>query len=252
MKILTGLISSSAVFWLSACGGGAAGKGGSAGSNSPPGGTGGAAGRGADGSGQGGNGGAAGTGDGCFDVAKDFSLGGANPSGPWEYGISDSLGSDLHLFSLFTGVSASSELAYWSNDSTTAPSALLNASAVDQHLGGTTTYAPGEFILHPGSAGQLATARWTAPAAGMVHVEATFTGRSGWKSAPVTTTDVHLLVNSAALASGFINVGGNPNEYSLSQDVPIAPGDRIDFAVGYGNGSYLFDSTALAATLCFK
>jgi hypothetical protein len=199
---------------------------------------------------------AAGSGGDCYNVALDFSRSGANPSGRWAYGISNQVGSDLILFSVFSTslsqASDSSQMAWWSMDGAQAPLAALNPSNVDRHPAGTTTYGPGEFVLHPGSTGQLAIARWTAPSAGTVHVEAVFAGCSGWQSAPVTTTDVYLLLNRRVLVSGYVNVKGASNEFSLSQDVSVATGDPIDFAVGWGNGSYVFDSTALAATLCIK
>ena len=73
----------------------------------------------------------------CYNVALDFSRSGANPSGPWAYGISDRLGSDLILFSVFSTTlsqaSDSSQMAWWSMDGAQAPIAALNPSKVDRH-----------------------------------------------------------------------------------------------------------------------
>jgi hypothetical protein len=57
---------------------------------------------------------------------------------------------------------------------------------------GTTSIPPHTLAQHPGSSGQCAVVRWTAPSAGTVLVVADFEGRSGFNGSPLTTTDVHV------------------------------------------------------------
>ena len=86
--------------------------------------------------------------------------------------------------------------------------------------------------------------RWTAAAAGKVDIEAVFTG-----IAERATTDVHVLHNGRALHDGQINLGAAGNRSAFEGKSSWPRGDTIDCVVGYGNGSYGADSTALALTL---
>ncbi len=49
---------------------------------------------------------------------------------------------------------------------------------------------------------------------------------------------------------GGINIGASGNSFAASPSVQVTAGDTIDFAVGYGNGSYVFDSTGVDAVVC--
>jgi hypothetical protein len=102
------------------------------------------------------------------------------------------------------------------------------------------TWAPGQLAFHPGGEGQYSVVRWTAPAAGKVEVAAHFTG-----IAASATTDVHLLHNDRPLWDGSVNVHGAGNEAKHAVAVAVQKGDTIDAAVGFGNGHYGGDSTAL-------
>ncbi|MBN1418058.1 MAG: glycoside hydrolase family 2 [Planctomycetes bacterium] len=106
------------------------------------------------------------------------------------------------------------------------------------------TWQPGQFALHPGVNGEACVARWTAPAAADVQIAATFSS-----IAERATTDVHVLHNGESLHDGAINVGGAGASSSFSRRVTVRAGDTVDFAVGFGNGNYGADTTALAATI---
>jgi hypothetical protein len=67
---------------------------------------------------------------------------------------------------------------------------------------------------------------------------ADFIGRDG------TTTDVHLLVNSALIYSGTVFGYGGTASSGLIQ-MPLSPGDTIDAMVGFGGNGYFNDSTQL-------
>jgi len=106
------------------------------------------------------------------------------------------------------------------------------------------TWQPKQVALHPGPKGEYSVARWTCPAAGEHTVEATFTGIAGQAS-----TDVHVLHNGRSLHEGWINVKDQGNQSAFAKTLPLAAGDTLDFVVGFGNGFYGGDTTALAARI---
>ena len=75
-------------------------------------------------------------------------------------------------------------------------------------------------------------------------LEGTFAG-----IAQRTTTDVHVLHNGRSVYDGWINVEGQGNESLFSKSLALARGDTVDFAVGFGNGFYGGDTTALSARI---
>lgn len=106
------------------------------------------------------------------------------------------------------------------------------------------TWAPGQLALHPGRGGEYGVVRWTAPAAGKADVAAAF------KSiAEKATTDVHVLHNGRPVFDGRINVGGAGPEAAFRGTLDVRADDTIDCAVGFGNGDYGADTTALAITI---
>ena len=106
------------------------------------------------------------------------------------------------------------------------------------------TWQPGQFALHPGPTGEYSVARWIVPDKGDYRIEAAFTS-----IAQAATTDVHVLHNGQPLHDGLLNIGGKGSESAYSGSVAMAPGDRLDFVVGMGNGFYGADTTALAARI---
>lgn len=106
------------------------------------------------------------------------------------------------------------------------------------------TWQAGQMALHPGPNGEYSVLRWTSPADGKYSVDVNFTG-----IAKEATTDVHLLHNGRSLHDGLINVAGHGNESAYSKTLAIAKGDTLDSVVGFGNGFYGADTTALKATL---
>ena len=105
-------------------------------------------------------------------------------------------------------------------------------------------WAPGQLALHPGMNGEYGVVRWTAPQAGQATVAATFAS-----IAERATTDVHVLHNGKAVFDSFINVRGCGATAAHSAGLAVQTGDTLDFAVGYGNGNYGADTTALALTI---
>jgi hypothetical protein len=183
-----------------------------------------------------------------FDVAADFSAT-SNPTGPWSYGYSPTLGGP---FVLFTEPGPFFGLDTWGDPGYLYLAAYHNGTPdpIVFLLG--IRYEPGQFGLHPGPAGEYAVARFTAPAAGVVSVAAAFVGIDpGGPLSPLgTTTDVHVLHNGTAVFGDEVVGFGTTRGYS--DTVFLAAGDTLDFAVGIGtNGTDFNDSTGVAATITY-
>jgi len=106
------------------------------------------------------------------------------------------------------------------------------------------TWEPGRLACHPGPKGEYSVVRWTASHAGPISVTATFVAID-----QQTTTDVHVLHNGQSLFSGRIDMGRHRRQAEFRQALQVANGDRIDWVVGYGNGSHTCDSTGIGATV---
>jgi hypothetical protein len=94
--------------------------------------------------------------------------------------------------------------------------------------------------MHPGPAGQVSVLRWTAPAAGSYDVTAAFRALD----AQPATTDVHVLHNGVSKFDGTVNATMSGPAYAGT--LALQAGDTVDVAVGYGNGSYNYDTTAVS------
>lgn len=186
---------------------------------------------------------------GACDAVTNVSPSGANPSGPWSYGQSASVGAAFTAYTEFlSSPTGYVGLYVWTSGVAgveTNPAAYFNPTAkviVDSTL----TAQAGQFFLHPGPLGQYSLARWTAPRAGTYAVRALF---EGIDVAP-TTTDVHVQHDGVDVASGFLNINGGKNTFQSNTTIDVAAGDTLDFAVGNGGNGYTSDSTALSATVC--
>jgi len=136
-----------------------------------------------------------------------------------------------------------SKLDIWHSPAGREPWATLNPSAQPVQTPFNFTWPPRQVALHPGPRGQYSVVRWTAPAADRYSIAATFTGL--FKA----TTDVYLLHNGRSQFAKQLNMGGSPNKAMHTSELALANGDTIDFVVGWGNGNYGSDSTALTATI---
>lgn len=136
-----------------------------------------------------------------------------------------------------------SKLDIWRSEADREPWATLNPSDEPVETTFGFTWPPRQVALHPGANGQYSVVRWTAPAADRYTIAATFTGLCH------ATTDVHLFHNGQPYFASQLNLGGRPNTASHTDELALAQGDTIDFVVGWGNGNYGSDSTALTATI---
>ena len=177
-----------------------------------------------------------------FNATTDFSAT-LNPNGAWSYGQTATLGGSFSP--LLAG--SCGPLTGWNSSGASATGGSPPFIFKGVGTCGTGTLTSGELDLHPGSAGQYADVRWTAPGAGSFVVTGFFTGIDPHP----TTTDVHVLQNSAALFNGAVASLGMPLSFSLTGTV--AAGDRLQFVVGFGqDGDFGFDSTAFNAEISFQ
>lgn len=165
----------------------------------------------------------------AFNLAQDFSVANGNPNGVWSYGykLAGDTGAPLVLFDQ---VDANPASPWWGHDFG------LGAPAIWRNLTGSVSYGVplGATSLHPGSANQLATARFTVPVAGTLHLEGAFGNGDGGN------VDVFVAHNATLLLS-VMNI---PGAQGFAFDRAVAAGDTIDFMVGDA-GSFFYDNTPI-------
>ena len=141
------------------------------------------------------------------------------------------------------GIASVAGLDVWPKASPSEPWVALNKTdQVIKTLG--ITWAPGQLALHPGPQGEYSVVRWTSPADDNLEISTTFTS-----IAERATTDVHMLHNGRPLLDSFVNLDDCGNTLESSKTVEVKAGDTIDWVVGFGNGSYGADTTALAVKI---
>jgi hypothetical protein len=177
-----------------------------------------------------------------YSAAGDFSATNNSTSTTWQYGYATLASPNTFILSTSNGTSAN--MNWWVNNFlVTTPSIIYNPTQT-AYSNGTYTIQSGQLALHPGPSGERAIVRFKAPTTGTYAMNASF---SGIDSHP-TTTDVQILKNGVSIYSGSINSYGGTA--SSSQNVALAAGDTLDFAVGWGaNGNHGWDMTGLSATL---
>lgn len=183
-----------------------------------------------------------------FDAAADFSAE-QNPAGAWSYGWRGQSEAEFQLYRTKANTDEQNPgMVGWTGDAG-APSVALNRGKEAVHPVGTMTFEPHQLGLHPGPGGESSVIRWTAPRPGRCRIAGAFTGLSGFHGAPVTTTDVQVDHRQCKVFGSYLNLEGQNNRAPFELTMTVAQGDVIDFAVGFGNGNYGFDSTGLDARI---
>ncbi|MDY0165249.1 MAG: glycoside hydrolase family 2 TIM barrel-domain containing protein [Thermoguttaceae bacterium] len=136
-----------------------------------------------------------------------------------------------------------SKLDIWHSPSGREPWTTLNPSTQPVPTPFGFAWPARQAALHPGSQGEYSVVRWTAPAAERYRIAAAFTGLHH------ATTDVHLFHNGRSLFASQLNLDGKPNTARHTHELALAKDDTLDFVVGWGNGNYGSDSTALTASI---
>lgn len=180
-----------------------------------------------------------------FDLAADFSAS-LNPNGPWSFGwISAS-----NVFQLYSTPFAAYGLALqeWrgvfpSNDGSAPPDVICNPtdSAITVN---DTTWLPHQVTFHPGQNGELSVIRWTSPLAGTIKLAAALEGRSTF-----VTSEVVVRWNDQQLFSAPVNGAGDSSRIHFRTNLVGQVGDRLEFRVNYGNGSWSSDTTQISVSI---
>lgn len=136
-----------------------------------------------------------------------------------------------------------SQLDIWHSQASHEPWATLNPSAQPVKTPFQFVWPPRQVALHPGPRGEYSVIRWKAPASDRYSIAATFAGLAH------ATTDVHILYNGRPQFDALLNLRSHPNTAEHTSTLTLVKGDTVDFVVGWGNGSYGSDSTALTATI---
>jgi hypothetical protein len=131
----------------------------------------------------------------------------------------------------------------WHSQADREPWVALNPSAQPVETPFQFTWPSRQVALHPGAHGESSVVRWTAPAVARYAIAATFTGLFH------ATVDIHILHNGRSRFDDLLNLNGRTNTTADKSEMELAKGDTIDFVVGWGNGSYGSDSTALNVTI---
>ncbi|MGA2496962.1 MAG: sugar-binding domain-containing protein [Tepidisphaeraceae bacterium] len=131
----------------------------------------------------------------------------------------------------------------WHSPAGREPWAALNPAAEPVETPFQFTWPPRQVALHPGPKGEYSVVRWTAPAAGRYSYAARFAGLFR------ATTDTHILHNGRPRFDALLNLQGRPNTATHQDELELAAGDKLDFVVGWGDGSYGSDSTALTVSI---
>lgn len=182
-----------------------------------------------------------------YDPAAQFSPT-VNPSGPWSYGWSQSLGSQFILDERHGPDMYG--LDFWQGDVFTDtaqagyfPLLVHNGTGKAVLAYNTVNLRPDEMLLHPGPGGEYSVMRFTADAPG------SFTIRGRFMSVDLFpgVTDVHVLVNGKSVFNGVVDTYREGPKFRTTQK--LLAGDVIDFSVGFGNESFFNDSTRLQATI---
>lgn len=169
-----------------------------------------------------------------FDLASDFSVSNGNPNGVWSYGQLDTLSSPFTPW-VISGISeapyAPSEFWHSSDPGDSNPTVWHNLTS-ETFFG----IQPGEVSLHPGSSGQGATVRWTAPVG---DVGVTYAVNAVFGAGDGGVMSLSVLFNGVSVWTGT-------DAGSFSESRLVSAGDHYDFVVHTG---YIAGSTSLAATL---
>jgi hypothetical protein len=179
-----------------------------------------------------------------WDAADDFSPG-SNPSLPWTYGWSSTLGGTMQLCTS-PSTWLDGKIDGWRADEDLLPPSVSHNNTNEEVTESSVTYAAKQMSMHPGPGGEYAIVRWIAPESASISILGSFSGmdHSG------TTTDVHLLYNGTSIYDGMVSGYGAGSTSPFSTLKSVSAGDTIDFIVGFGsNNNYICDGTGLDAQI---
>ena len=179
--------------------------------------------------------------DADFDVSRDFSTA-SNPGGAWAYGYVSALGGPFSTYNhgQFGYGDNPVRIFNWSKNGFEPGAVYFNPSS-ETSIGnnGAGVYPPKTvyfFAGHPGAPDNYAVIRLTIPAGkgGLYRLESAV--RSHLQGTASGDTDFHVLKNGVEIFGQFLPPR-SATQYS--NDIALAVGDTIDFAVGRGQDGRL-------------
>jgi hypothetical protein len=140
-----------------------------------------------------------------------------NANGAWSYGYTQTLGSPFILYTISGATCCSGQIGWFGpfGPAPGYPLVLENQFVPTQALD-----------MDPGPNGEYSVVRWTAPSGGSWDIVGDFFGTG------VTTTDVHVLKNSAPVYDNVVNAS---EIHNFGLTLTLQKGETIDFAVGFGD-----------------
>jgi hypothetical protein len=173
-----------------------------------------------------------------------------NASEVWTYGYTDAADCSGPVIPFANKAqnanSAGRPVSFWSRG----PNATTNTNdlpMVGQSEGATQAaplrYAPQGITMHPGSKGECAVVRFTAPQEGKYRMMGRFWAQNitaGGSNVSASVTKNGVIIDPAMTITAPSGPSNNPFAWTGA----LAAGDTIDFRVG-ANGSFLNDSTGL-------
>jgi hypothetical protein len=176
----------------------------------------------------------------------------ANPSGVWSYGWKPITFGSFTLFTDCVALPPFPDISGWTT------SGGLNFLQVSHNVhsvtlvgsGSQATLPPHALYLHPGSVGEYAVVRFTAPVKGVYKLSGQFYALDDNGSG--TITDVWILQNNiTTVYSSNVNYYGGAKFASFtSKMVQLQAGQTLDFEVGFGSDmNYGNDTTGLNAVI---
>lgn len=175
-------------------------------------------------------------------------------SAPWSFGWQVSSGAAPIPYASFQPAGSRTDyptLAIWNKVSGSAgsppidvyPWVVKNTGASPVLYSPLAASFPGQsVIVTPGSSGEKAVFRWTAPTAGMYEIIASYELMQGGE------VDVHVQRNGVDIFSAIIARQGS-QAIVPAQTVTLSVGDTVDFVVGNGGNTQNSDMTRVSASV---
>ena len=188
-----------------------------------------------------------------WDLATDFSTT-TNPNGPWSYGYGFWGGTSFTALpqsnDIFSPPTLTGLNGWWlASDPWQLPVLAKNTTAAALDVYGSIVPAGG-ILAYPGHAASstdIVMARWTAPATGIYHVNASWTRLDPTNN----TSEAHIFKNLGTAPVdlfGAVTTVVNPSFY-YGGDIPLVAGDTLDFAVYASTDGPGTDGIGLSATI---
>ncbi len=186
---------------------------------------------------------------GDFNLSRDFTTN-SNPSGVWSYGWKSNLTSGLVLVTRIGQSVAANGVPYEYWNFSTQPSPLFMHYPLSNTATGVISsgvFPPGTVLIDPGVNGSpqnFAIVRFTAPSNGIYQVQSL--ASPCYNGSPQGDTDFHVVKNGTEIFGQFLAA---TQQVGFTNELALASGDTIDFAVGRGADNNEFGSVQRLAAI---